>query len=131
MPKTFSIVDRSTDVGRYSRVISFDFRARRLEKIALCAVCILSGSASIAAGAPPEMTLPGQFNVSSTGAATYSIPIEVPPGSAGMVPALSLSYSSQNGDGMVGLGWTLNGLPSIQRCPRTLAQDNIHGGVNY
>ncbi|MDE2135503.1 MAG: VCBS repeat-containing protein, partial [Alphaproteobacteria bacterium] len=75
--------------------------------------------------------MPGQFNVSATGAATYTIPIAVPPGTAGMVPALSLDYSSQSGDGIVGLGWTLSGLPSITRCPRTLAQENIHGGVNY
>ncbi len=77
------------------------------------------------------MIVPGQMNVSATGAFTYTIPVAVPPGTAGMVPALSLDYSSQNGDGIVGLGWTLSGLPSITRCPRTLAQDNVHGGVNY
>ena len=77
------------------------------------------------------MIVPGQFNVSATGAATYTIPIAVPPGTAGMVPALSLDYSSQSGDGIVGLGWTLSGLPSIGRCPRTLAQESVHGGVNY
>jgi YD repeat-containing protein len=82
-------------------------------------------------GSPPVMMLPGQFNVSATGAATYTVPIAVPPGTAGMVPALSLDYSSQNGDGTLGLGWTLSGLPSIGRCPRTVAQDAIHGGVNY
>jgi hypothetical protein len=82
-------------------------------------------------GSLPSMMLPGQFNVSATGAATYTVPISVPPGTAGMVPALSLDYSSQNGDGTLGLGWTLSGLPSIGRCPRTVAQDSIHGGVNY
>ncbi|MBU6297683.1 MAG: VCBS repeat-containing protein, partial [Alphaproteobacteria bacterium] len=84
-----------------------------------------------AASAPPAMIVPGQMNVSATGAFTYTIPIAVPPGTAGMVPALSLDYSSQSGDGIVGLGWALSGLPSISRCPRTLAQDNVHGGVNY
>lgn len=47
-----------------------------------------------------------------------------------MVPALSLDYSTENGDGLSGLGWTLSGLPAISRCPRTLAQDHVHGGVN-
>jgi RHS repeat-associated protein len=84
-----------------------------------------------AANSPPAMIVPGQFNVSATGAASYSIPIAVPPGSGGMAPALSLQYSSQSGDGIEGLGWTLGGLPSISRCPRTLAQDTVHGSVNY
>ncbi|HEY8949891.1 MAG TPA: polymorphic toxin type 10 domain-containing protein [Rhizomicrobium sp.] len=84
-----------------------------------------------AASAPPAMIVPGQFNVSATGGFTYTIPIAVPPGTAGMVPALSLDYSSQNGDGLEGLGWAIRGLPSIGRCARTLAQDGVHGSVNY
>ena len=48
-----------------------------------------------------------------------------------MVPALSLNYTSSSGDGIVGLGWTLSGLPVITRCARTVAQDSVHGGMNY
>lgn len=77
------------------------------------------------------MTVPGKFDVSATGAAIYTIPIAVPPGTAGMAPALTLDYSSQSGDGMVGLGWSLGGLPTIARCPQTVAQDNAHIGVHY
>jgi Possible hemagglutinin (DUF637) len=46
-----------------------------------------------------QMSLPGNFAVNSNGAATYDIAIAVPPGTAGMVPSLKLSYSSQNGNG--------------------------------
>ena len=77
------------------------------------------------------MTVGGQFDVNPTGAATYSIPIVVPPGTAGLAPSLSLNYSSQSGNGIVGFGWSLGGLPAIARCPQTFAQDNTHGSVNY
>ncbi len=83
------------------------------------------------AGAPPAI-VPGSFNVTGSGAFSYSIPIIVPPGTAGMVPALSLDYSSQNTtNGIVGWGWTLSGLPSISRCARTYVQDGYHGAVNF
>ncbi|MGA9398197.1 MAG: hypothetical protein WBV22_08050, partial [Anaerolineaceae bacterium] len=52
----------------------------------------------------------------STGAATYSYAIEVPPGPGGLQPSISLSYNSQAVDSMtnrtqsswVGAGWSLN-----------------------
>ncbi len=77
------------------------------------------------------MTMPGSFGVSPGGEASYSIPIALPPGTAGLAPVLSLSYSSQGGDGPLGVGWSLDGLPSINRCARTFAQDGVHGNVNY
>jgi RHS repeat-associated protein len=94
---------------------------------------ILFGAQAAQAGdnPPPLMSVPGEQSVTATGGFTYTIPIAVPPGTAQMVPALSLDYSSTNGNGDVGFGWVLAGLPSITRCPTTLAQDGVHGAVNY
>ena len=94
----------------------------------LAAIFLTAYSTKGCAGA---MSLPGQLDVSATGAATYNIPIALPPGAAGMTPTLSLDYSSQRTNGLLGVGWSLAGLSSIARCPQTLAQDGVVGGVNY
>jgi RHS repeat-associated protein len=65
-----------------------------------------------------------------TGAATYSYPIQVPPGPGGLQPSLELSYNSQEVDAAssrtqaswVGMGWSLD-TGYIQR--------NMNGTPNY
>lgn len=76
-------------------------------------------------------TTTGALGVSPSGAATYTIPIVVPPGTNGMQPSLSLVYNSQAGDGPVGMGWGIGGLSVIHRCGATIAIDGFKGGVNY
>src|SRR3954469_8765467 len=77
------------------------------------------------------MALPGDFSVGASGEAGYRVPIALPPGTAGMAPTLALQYSSRGGNDIVGVGWSLSGLPAIGRCPRTVAQDGAVGGVNF
>lgn len=65
----------------------------------------------------------GNFAVSSSGAATYNIPIYVAPGTAGVQPALSINYSSDVKDGVLGIGWRLAATSAIIRTPRTPLPD--------
>jgi len=44
-----------------------------------------------------------------TGSANYTVPIAVPPGTAGMQSQLALTYSSGAGNGWAGFGWNLDG----------------------
>ncbi len=66
----------------------------------------------------------------SGGAATYTIPIALPPSRRGMQPDLALSYSSRAGNGIAGVGWSLSGLSSLHRCPATIEQDGVIGAVS-
>jgi RHS repeat-associated protein len=67
--------------------------------------------------------LPGSMGVGN-GAATYNLPIALPPGVAGVQPSLSLNYSSTDTGGVAGLGWSVAGVSSIDRCGRNFAVNN-------
>ncbi len=57
----------------------------------------------------------GSANVSPSGAFSYSYPLAVPPGRAGMQPSLALTYSSQGAlYGGIAAGWSLQ-VPDIHR----------------
>ncbi|MGB5441567.1 MAG: FG-GAP-like repeat-containing protein, partial [Gammaproteobacteria bacterium] len=73
----------------------------------------------------------GSFDVSPQGAGTYTIPLTIPPAITGMQPDLSLAYNSQAGDGLLGPGWSLQGLSAISRCGTTRAQDGFIDGVDF
>ncbi len=68
-------------------------------------------------------TTAGAFSVTESGSASYVIPLIAAPGTAGMVPNLSLSYNSDGGDGLMGFGWSLSGLSSITRTSETVYND--------
>ena len=76
-------------------------------------------------------SLGGAFEVSNTGAAVYSIKIEVPDAIGMVKPELSLVYNSQSSNGVVGWAWDLAGLSSITRTGQTLYHDGKVTDVNF
>ncbi len=87
----------------------------------------------------------GQAAVSPSGAATYSVPIELPPALSGLQPSIALQYNSQArpipfpqsisgiqpSAGFMGLGWHVSGISSISRCPTDFTRDDDIDGVDY
>ena len=65
----------------------------------------------------------GQFRVNESGAATYTMPLTLLAGTAGVEPPLRFNYNSQGGSGLMGRGWSIGGLSAIERCRQTLHQD--------
>ena len=90
-------------------------------------------------------SLPGHFKVTTSGAAEYTIPIDIPPALSGLQPNLALVYNSNRsptslpmsiGDinpsyGMLGQGWALRGLSSIYRCQTDVSRDGYVDAVDY
>jgi len=68
--------------------------------------------------------IPGQINVSQSGGAIYNIPIDLPAGTAGVQPQLSLVYNSQGNKGILGWKWDLAGISAITRTGQNLYFDN-------
>ena len=66
--------------------------------------------------------IPAKLSVSSSGALTYQVPIEVPTGINGLQPSISLNYNSRAGNGVMGVGWSIGGLDMLHRC----GSDYVH-----
>src|ERR1044072_6468053 len=49
-----------------------------------------------------------------TGTGNFTVPIALPPGRNGFQPQLNLVYSTGNGNGPFGLGWSLS-IPGVSR----------------
>jgi RHS repeat-associated protein len=51
----------------------------------------------------------------NTGSGSYAVKLEVPPGSGGQTPELTLGYDTGSPNGPLGLGWTLSTMKGVAR----------------
>ena len=79
----------------------------------------------------PVGAIPGTIDVSPAGAAAYTIPIEVVPGTQGMQPNLSIVYNSMSGMGLLGMKWNLSGISAITRCGQNNYYDNNITAIQF
>jgi hypothetical protein len=61
---------------------------------------------------------------------SWSLPVWTPPGRNGS-PGLAITYGSRGGNGLLGVGFSLSGLPEIHRCGRSYAVDSVTSGVDF
>ncbi len=109
--------------------------ARRILASALALGALLfSGTGGIhssGSGGDAGAIIPGEFQATPSGGAAFQIPIEVPPGIQKLQPQLSLTYNSQSrSNGVLGIGWRLGGLSSIERCGKARPTDATSSAVN-
>ena len=110
---------------------STTFCQKKVRKISsLLALFVIASSGFTTASGKD---LPGasetSWGVSPSGAFQFQIPVMSPAGRNGMKPNLSISYSSSQGNGSLGVGWSVSGLPAITRCGQTHATNGKATGV--
>lgn len=76
-------------------------------------------------------SMSSSFNVSNTGAAIYSINIEIPAAIGAMKPNLAVVYNNQSADGILGWSWDLSGLSFIARTGQTEYHDGKITDVDF
>jgi YD repeat-containing protein len=99
--------------------------ARQIERLLILGVSVLALGLSCTAQAQVAGRTVGAFSVDAVGQANYSIPIWAPRGPNGLQPNIALTYNSSQGNGNVGVGWSIAGVSSITRCDKTVAQDGM------
>ncbi len=102
--------------------------ARRLQaSAALAVVAGLTLSLSLLS-APASAT---SISVTALGQASTGLPIALPPGISGMTPQLGLQYSEGGINGPLGVGWSLQGVSMVTRCPSTRPVDGRTAPVEF
>ena len=79
----------------------------------------------------PVGKIDDEFTVTPMGQVNYEIPIPALPGTGGIAPKLSVSYSSSTKSALFGYGFDLKGLSMVSRVPRNKFNDDAAGFVDF
>lgn len=112
-----------SDAGEASQDDDVVLRVAPAPATAADEVDTLRAAAVVLDPSTPVGTLAAVASVDSRGQASYRIPISPAPGVGTMTPGLALAYSSGSGNGIAGMGFTLEGQSAVRRCPRSLLRD--------
>jgi len=86
----------------------------------------------LCAGAFFALPLSAQLTATDSGTASFTYPLRLPAGPAGLEPKIALAYSSAGGPSSLGHGWTVGGLSIIHRCAANYGTDGIRvSSVSY
>ncbi|QSX37218.1 tandem-95 repeat protein [Shewanella sedimentimangrovi] len=110
-----TISARAESNGLYSQTASVSVVVQKVVQLDIDDIADAGNSIPTAAATELVGEIQGNLIVDG-GAASYAVPITLPPGRSGMQPAISLNYSSQAGEGIAGMGWSLSAYSSIARC---------------
>jgi YD repeat-containing protein len=113
--------------GQTTHVLSVDAEKVLNGKVLATEVSTVSPTwGSLAAGGTQ-----GEFSVTNDGAATYRLPIAVPPGRAGIQPEIAFTYNSRRGNGPLGVGWDISGFPEISVCIKNPRDEGGAAPIRY
>lgn len=101
--------------------------------LAVCRIVFSQSIPDIPVLPEEQYSIPDKVEVGPTGAATYSIPLEMPLGTNGFQPSLLINYNSQSGYGMLGIGWNIAGLSKIERGSKNFYHDETvkRNGITF
>lgn len=73
----------------------------------------------------------GKLEISNSGAATYTLPIAMPPSIKDVGPVVNLNYASGQFGGIAGQGWSINSISAITRISTRQDIDGFRDGVDF
>lgn len=118
-----------------TEVVSYGVDASKNNETSLRVTNDFQNNTHVPSSVTPDHTkkvgeIPVESGMTPTGAKTYNVPINVYAPTGAFAPNMSLAYNSQQGNGAMGMGWSVGGLQFITRGNKSIYYDEETSGVN-